>query len=113
MPSRLPAVSGRIDLERARQLGDLGKFKEAAELCEAYIKQQGCTSQVCHLLGLVRDAMGDMQSAAECYRKVLYLEPNHADALMHLALLSEKQGDLTGARRLRERARRAEEHVQK
>jgi chemotaxis protein methyltransferase WspC len=61
----------------------------------------------------VRDAMGDLQRAAECYRKVLYLEPNHSDALIHLALLSEKQGDTAGALRLRDRARRVEKAIQK
>jgi len=37
---------------------------------------------------------------------VLYLEPTHTEALIHLALLLEKQGDLGTAQRLRERARR-------
>jgi chemotaxis protein methyltransferase WspC len=57
--------------------------------------------------------MGDLPRAAECYRKVLYLDPNHSETLLHLALLSEKQGDIAGAQRLRERARRAEKGAQK
>jgi chemotaxis protein methyltransferase WspC len=62
-----------------------------------------------YLLALVRDAMGDDRGAADCYRKVVYLEPNHAEALMHLALLAEKRGDSSAARRLQLRSRRVEE----
>jgi chemotaxis protein methyltransferase WspC len=108
-----PIISVAIDLSRAKQLGDVGKFTEAVDLCEAHLKEQGPTSEAYRLLGLLRDAMGDLPRAAECYRKVLYLDPNHSETLLHLALLSEKQGDIAGAQRLRERARRAEKGAQK
>jgi len=61
-----------------------------------------------HLLGMVRDATGDMTNAATCYRKALYLDPEHYDALIHFALLVERQGDRTGAQVLRNRAHRLE-----
>ena len=57
-------------------------------------------------MGLVRDATGNHSEAATYYRKALYLEPNHYDAQIHLALLLEKQGDLPGAQVLRNRSRR-------
>jgi len=38
----------------------------------------------------------------------LYLEPQHPDALMHLATLLQSQGDTVGARRLQDRAARTE-----
>jgi chemotaxis protein methyltransferase WspC len=37
----------------------------------------------------------------------LYLQPQHAEALAHLAMLLAAQGDLAGARRLQERAARS------
>ena len=40
------------------------------------------------------------------YRKTLYLEPTHAEALAHLAALLAARGDLAGARRLQQRAGR-------
>ena len=112
-PPGVPIVAVALDLSRAKQLGDVGKFAEAVELCEAYLKEQGPTSEAYSLLGLLRDAVGDLSRAAECYRKVLYLDPNHSEALLHLALLSEKQGDIAGAQRLRTRALRAEKGAQK
>ncbi len=62
-----------------------------------------------YLLALIRDMLGSHAEAAKCYRKVLYLDPNHSEALLHLALLAENQGDLAEARRLQQRARRSEE----
>jgi chemotaxis protein methyltransferase WspC len=47
-----------------------------------------------------------MARAEEFFRKTLYLEPRHAEALTHLALLAEKKGDLRAAKQLRQRARR-------
>jgi chemotaxis protein methyltransferase WspC len=38
----------------------------------------------------------------------LYLEPQHPEALMHLAALLQAQGDSAGARRLQERAARSD-----
>ncbi len=57
---------------------------------------------------LMRDATGNEPEAAELYRKALYLDPNHHEALVHLALLLEKQGDNARAKLLRDRARRLE-----
>ncbi len=45
--------------------------------------------------------------ASLCYRKTLYLDPRHYEALTHLATLLELQGDHAGARLLSERAARA------
>ena len=57
---------------------------------------------------LVRDAGGQFQDAARLYRKALYFDPDHAEALLHLALLTERSGDAEGASLLQNRARRAQ-----
>ncbi|MNV71246.1 putative biofilm formation methyltransferase WspC [compost metagenome] len=57
-------------------------------------------------LGLLSDTEGDAQQALIHYRKALYLEPQHPEALVHLAALLAAQGDDAGARRLQERAAR-------
>jgi chemotaxis protein methyltransferase WspC len=96
------------DLATARCLADAGRLREAAAACKAHLRQEGGSSDGYYLLGLIHDATGEPLRAEECYRKVLYLEPRHSEALTHLALLSEKKGDVEGARRLRARAQRAE-----
>ena len=94
-------------LETAQCLADAGKLTEAAELCQAHLREQGPSARTYYLLGLVRDAGGETSQAVTCYRKALYLEPNHHEALLQLVLLAEKDGDLAKARLLRQRARRA------
>jgi len=96
------------DLRTASGLADAGRLEEASEMCENHLRHHGPSAEAYYLLSLVRDAMGNWRDAAESYRKTLYLEPDHVEALMHLALLTENQGDVAAAGRLRERARRAD-----
>ena len=101
----LPGATASLELERARGLADAGRLGEAAEICETQLREHGPSAQAYYLLGLVRDAVGD-GTALECYRKALYLDPNHYETLLQMALLSQKDGNAARARTFRERARR-------
>jgi len=57
-------------------------------------------------MGLVRDASGNPAEAVSCYRKALYLDPNHDQVLLHLTLLLEQAGKTSEAQLLRKRAHR-------
>lgn len=98
------------DLKDARRLADAGQLKEAAEICEAHLRACGPTAQAYYLLGLVRDAEGD-PLAVEFYRKALYLEPNHHETLLQMALLSQKAGNPAQARTFKRRAERAQPKI--
>ena len=97
-----------VDLDDARTLADQGRFDEAAERCDVYLRKHGPTADVCFLLGLVRDAKGHASDAETWYRKALYLDQHHEQALLHLALLLERHARPTEARVLRQRLRRVE-----
>jgi chemotaxis protein methyltransferase WspC len=99
------------DLVFAEQLADKGHLGEAAEICEVSLREQGPSARAFHLLGLIRDGAGDQHQASEFYRKALYLEPDHYDVLIHLALLKDKCGDSVGAKTLKNRARRVLERT--
>jgi chemotaxis protein methyltransferase WspC len=99
------------DLTEATRLADQGHFVEAATCCEEHLRLSGPSSTAFYLLGLVRDATGNHSEAAAYYRKALYLDSNHRDAQIHLALLMEKQGDPAGAQVLRKRAHRLAEKI--
>jgi chemotaxis protein methyltransferase WspC len=106
LAQRSPNPDRPVELDEARRLADQGRFAEAAERCDVHLRKHGPTAEVCFLLGLVRDA-GDQAAEAEAwYRKALYLDQHHADALMHLALLLERHARPTEARVLRQRLRR-------
>jgi len=95
-----------VTLEEIRAVADQGRFDEAAVLCEEHVRAMGPSADAFCLLGVVRDAAGEVDAAAASYRKALYLEPAHADAVMHLALLVERQGREAEAKVLWSRARR-------
>jgi chemotaxis protein methyltransferase WspC len=98
-----PPVS-RID--EAFALADRGCFTEATALCEAQLREHGPSAQAFYLLGLICSAEGRLYAADRCYRKALYLESGHHDALVHLALLLEQRGETREAKLLRSRAQK-------
>jgi chemotaxis protein methyltransferase WspC len=102
-------TGARSDLDAATRLADQGHFVEAARACEESLRSSGPSAEAFHLLGVVRDASGNASEAAACYRKALYLDPNHHQVLIHLALLMEKLGQKGDAQLLRQRARRVEQ----
>lgn len=93
-------------LIQARHLADRGQLKEAAQLCETYLSQHRTDANAYVLLGEILQSAGQSERAEQCWEKAVYLEPHHYEALMHLLLLKESQGDLTRASTLRQRLQR-------
>ncbi len=106
-PPAAPPPTVPDSLTRARQLADSGQFDQATAICERLIEREGPSADLLFLLALIADASGRPDEAHACYRKTLYLDPAHEQALLHLASLLDSRGDATGARRLAERAHRA------
>jgi len=104
-----PQTEPQSDLDVARRFADEGHFVEAARCCEDSLRLSGPSAEAFYLLGVVRDASGNPSEASACYRKALYLDPNHHQVLIHLALLMEKLGEKSDAQLLRQRARRVEQ----
>jgi chemotaxis protein methyltransferase WspC len=96
--------SGTADLAVAERLADKGQLGEAAEICQASLREQGPSARAFHLLGLIRDGAGDHRRASEFYGKALYLEPDHYHSLIHLSLLKDKIGEDAAAKVLKKRA---------
>lgn len=110
-PSSAPSVSSAPaaasgPLELARQLADRGQLKEAATHCQAHLARVPDSAEAYFLLGVLSEQSHHPQLAEDCWRRCLYLQPDHYDALCHLALLSEQRGDLGGAAHLKARAAR-------
>ncbi|MFA6960700.1 MAG: CheR family methyltransferase [Opitutaceae bacterium] len=104
-----PVEPMKSELDRAMQLADQGRLVEAVKACESHVHVHGPSAQAFYVMGLVRDASGSHTEASEFYRKALYLDPQHHDALVQLALLLEGQGDKAGAKVMSDRARRIEQ----
>ena len=104
--ARVSLPPQRNGIEEAFVLADKGHLVEAAALCEEQIRNGGASAQAFYLMGLICSAEGRLYAADRCYRKALYLDENHVDAMTHLAVLLEEQGDRRGAKLLRDRAQK-------
>lgn len=103
-----PATDTAQLLAHIATLANEGNSTEARQACEAFLRDHGPDAQAYYWLGLLSDVAGKALEAQGFYRKALYLQPQHPDALAHLAMLLAAQGDNAGARRLQERAARHE-----
>ena len=104
--TRSPPRPAKNGIDDAFALADQGHLVEAAALCEEQMREHGPSAQAFYLMGLICSADGRLYAADRCYRKALYLDHNHVDAMMHLAVLLEEQGDKSGAKLLRDRAQK-------
>ncbi len=103
-----PPVDTEPDsLAAARRLGDAGQLHEALHVCGEYLRRVPNSAEGHFLVGVLYDALGQMDLATKSFRKSLYLDPAHRESLFHLALKHEARGDAQGAALLRERARRS------
>ncbi|MCY1340350.1 putative biofilm formation methyltransferase WspC [compost metagenome] len=87
-------------------LANSGRSEQARVACQEFLAAHGPSAEAFYWLGLLSDVAGKADEAQDYYRKALYLQPQHAEALAHLAALLGARGDQAGARRLLERASR-------
>ncbi|MBB1627905.1 CheR family methyltransferase [Achromobacter sp. UMC71] len=107
-PSAAGSQSVDASLREIAVLADQGRVPDAMAQCRAHLERHGASAEALYLLGLLQDAEGDARQAQAAYRKALYLDPTHREALLHLAALIASDGDQEGARRLQARAARQE-----
>lgn len=99
--------AGELELSRARRLADEGFVAESASICESILKSGMDSVEAFSLLALLRETQGRLEEAVQLYRKAVYLDPQHYESLVHLALLRGRLGDEEEAAMLRARAKRA------
>ncbi|TBU94793.1 CheR family methyltransferase [Stutzerimonas kirkiae] len=94
--------------QEVAELANAGRSDEARKRCEQHLQAGGPCAEGFYWLGLLSDADARSGQACDYYRKAIYLDPRHSEALTHLAAHLEARGDPAGARRLYERARQQE-----
>ena len=93
-------------LAQARKLADQGRHQEADALCLAHLARAPDSAEAYFILGLLNEHAQKMNVAEDYWRRCIYLQPDHYEALCHLALLAEQQGDAAAAATLKARAAR-------
>lgn len=105
-PAPDPKPAAPSALEAARELADSGRLVEAREACEKLLTGLAGSAGVYSLLGIIAQADGRTADAAEAFRRALYLDPDHAEALSHMIVVCERRGDAAQAAVLRRRLAR-------
>jgi chemotaxis protein methyltransferase WspC len=113
-PGRQPtpgqaAPSAANLLAEARKLADQGKMKEAASACRDILARTPETADAYFILALLAEAGQKTEDAEQQLKRCLYLQPDHYEALCHLALLAEQGGNRSAAANLKARAARVYE----
>lgn len=98
---------GRALLDQAAALADRQRHDEAQALCERSLRVEGPSARAFFLLGMLHLAAGADERAEANLLKAVYLDGGHDEALLALALISERRGDAAAAARYRQRAQRA------
>ncbi|WP_256977269.1 CheR family methyltransferase [Bordetella genomosp. 10] len=106
-PASAAAAATAESLAAVQALADSGRIAAALEAGARHLERHGASAPAYYLIGLLHDASGASAAAEAAYRKALYLEPEHHEALLHLASLAEARGDAAAAGQLRQRAARA------
>jgi chemotaxis protein methyltransferase WspC len=106
-PPPPPAPAAQADLlAEARLLADRGQLREAGEKCHAHLARTPEAAEAYFMLGIINELAGKMDLADDYWRRCIYLQPDHYEALCHLSLLAERNGNHTAAATLKARAAR-------
>lgn len=97
-------ASSKLDI--AKQLADRGQLAEAAANCESYLSVNRTDAPAYILLGEIYQGLNRLDVAEQSFQRAIYLNPHSIEALIHLALLKEQQGDSARSEILRQRVQR-------
>lgn len=106
-----PTCPGPADLENvlaeAGRLANEGRLADAIDHCERQRAVVPPAPELFFLMGMLQQSAGDLDRAESCFHKTLYLDANHEEAHLALALLARRRGDETMAEKYRQSAARA------
>jgi chemotaxis protein methyltransferase WspC len=106
-PAAAPALAPAVNLlAEARRLADLGDVKAAEGTCRDHLAQHPESAEAYFILGLLNELTNKLKLAEDYWKRCIYLQPDHYEALCHLALLAEANNDAAGAAALKARAAR-------
>jgi len=106
-PVEPPAASLEEVLAEAGRLANAGRFAEAIEHCQRQRGSLPPAAELFFLMGMLHQSAGDLDRAEGCFHKTLYLDADHEEAHLALALVARQRGDQAMAEKYRQSAARA------
>jgi chemotaxis protein methyltransferase WspC len=80
-------------LREAGSLANAGRHAEALALCSRCQQTAGPSARVFFLMGMLHQAVGELERAEACLHKTLYLDANHDEAFLSLAIIASQRGE--------------------
>ena len=93
-------------LREAGSLANAGRYAEALALCSRCQQTADPSAGVFFLMGMLHQAVGELERAEACLHKTLYLDANHDEAFLSLAIIASQRGDDRMAEQYRRSATR-------
>jgi len=97
---------GEASLDAAWHLANAGALEQAAEVCDRLLVREPARPEHYYLKGLLSEALDQLDTAEDLFRKALYLDPDHYPALLHMSTLSQRRGEHSRSELFRTRAKR-------
>ena len=94
-------------LAEAGRLANEGRLAEALDYCGQQRASLPPSPELFFLMGMLHQSAGDPDRAEGCFHKTLYLDADHEEAHLALALVARHRGDLAMAEKYRQSAARA------
>jgi chemotaxis protein methyltransferase WspC len=94
-------------LDEIQALADRGALEAAMRLCVTYLQRNPLDAGGYCLQGIIALAQDEDEKAQGSFKRAIYLEPDHYQALAHLAVLADERGDIQAAANYRARMARA------
>jgi Flp pilus assembly protein TadD len=80
------------------------EYDFADDTCQDEVIRTTIASAVAYtLLGVIQQADGKRDAAAEAFRRALYIDPEHAEAISHMIVICERKGQASQAEAFRRR----------
>jgi chemotaxis protein methyltransferase WspC len=93
-------------LREAGSLANASRHHEALALCLRHQETAAPSARIYFLMGMLHHAVGELERAETCLQKTLYLDPNHDEAFLSLAVIASQRGDDRTAEHYRRSAAR-------
>jgi chemotaxis protein methyltransferase WspC len=106
-PAPTTAPPTLASLTEAQAAADQGRLREALHLAQQHHRSGDRSCELFLLLGSAHAALGEPDTAEGFLRQALYLQPFNIEALLQLASLAERRGEVGLAERYRLRAARS------
>jgi len=95
-----------VTLAATQELANSGLLVQARESCEKLIRQSPASAEVYSLLGTILLALGQREEATEAFRRALYLNPEHQEAISHMIVINDRKGNKSQSDAFRRRLSR-------